>query len=215
MTPYPRFENSKFGFHERKWLYQKPIDILIKASNGASDFGNKFGQPLISGSLLTFEHKEGNKLIGFDKVIMLAGGVGYGKLEHSKKKKIENGDLIIVLGGDNYRIGMGGAAVSSTETGKYSSGIELNAVQRSNPEMQKRVANVIRSIVESENNFIKSIHDHGAGGHLNCISELVEDVGGVLNIDDLPIGDKTLSSKEIIGNESQERMGLVLSLIHI
>ena len=68
---------------------------------------------------------------------MLAGGVGYGKLEHSKKKKIENGDLIIVLGGDNYRIGMGGAAVSSTETGKYSSGIELNAVQRSNPEMQK------------------------------------------------------------------------------
>ena len=178
MTPYPRFENSKFGFNERKWLYQKPIDILIKASNGASDFGNKFGQPLISGSLLTFEHKEGNKLIGFDKVIMLAGGVGYGKLEHSKKKKIENGDLIIVLGGDNYRIGMGGAAVSSTETGKYSSGIELNAVQRSNPEMQKRVANVIRSIVESENNFIKSIHDHGAGGHLNCISELVEDVGG-------------------------------------
>ena len=142
---------------------------------------------------------------------MLAGGVGYGKLEHSKKKKIENGDLIIVLGGDNYRIGMGGAAVSSTETGKYSSGIELNAVQRSNPEMQKRVANVIRSIVESENNFIKSIHDHGAGGHLNCISELVEDVGGVLNIDDLPIGDKTLSSKEIIGNESQERMGLVIS----
>jgi len=211
MTPYPRFENSKFGFHERKWLYQKPIDILIKASNGASDFGNKFGQPLISGSLLTFEHKEDKKLIGFDKVIMLAGGVGYGKLEHSKKKKIENGDLIIVLGGDNYRIGMGGAAVSSTETGKYSSGIELNAVQRSNPEMQKRVANVIRSIVESENNFIKSIHDHGAGGHLNCISELVEDVGGVLNIDDLPIGDKTLSSKEIIGNESQERMGLVIS----
>ncbi len=211
MTPYPRFENSKFGFNERKWLYQKPIDILIKASNGASDFGNKFGQPLISGSLLTFEHKEGDKQIGFDKVIMLAGGVGYGKLEHSKKKKIKNGDLIIVLGGDNYRIGMGGAAVSSTETGKYSSGIELNAVQRSNPEMQKRVANVIRSIVESENNFIKSIHDHGAGGHLNCISELVEDVGGVLNIDDLPIGDKTLSLKEIIGNESQERMGLVIS----
>ena len=211
MTPYPRFNNSKFGFKERKWLYQKPIDILIKASNGASDFGNKFGQPLISGSLLTFEHKEGNKLLGFDKVIMLAGGIGYGKLEHSKKKKIDDGDLIIVLGGDNYRIGMGGAAVSSTDTGEYASGIELNAVQRSNPEMQKRVANVIRSIVESDNNFIKSIHDHGAGGHLNCISELVEDVGGILEVDKLPIGDKTLSSKEIIGNESQERMGLVIA----
>ncbi len=211
MTPYPRFNNSKFGFDERKWLYQKPIDILIKASNGASDFGNKFGQPLISGSLLTFEHKEGDKLLGFDKVIMLAGGIGYGKLEHSKKKKIHDGDLIIVLGGDNYRIGMGGAAVSSTDTGEYASGIELNAVQRSNPEMQKRVANVIRSIVESDNNFIKSIHDHGAGGHLNCISELVEDVGGMLEVDKLPIGDKTLSSKEIIGNESQERMGLVIA----
>ena len=211
MTPYPRIDNQNIGFKERKWLYQKPVDILIKASNGASDFGNKFGQPLISGSLLTFEHHEGDNLLGYDKVIMLAGGVGYGKLEQSKKTNISEGDLIVILGGDNYRIGMGGAAVSSTETGKYSSGIELNAVQRSNPEMQKRVANAIRSVVESENNFIKSIHDHGAGGHLNCISELVEEVGGILEIDKLPLGDKTLSSKEIIGNESQERMGLVIS----
>ena len=132
---------------------------------------------------------------------MLAGGIGFGKYSDSKKKKIQEGDLIIVLGGDNYRIGMGGAAVSSTETGNYSSGIELNAVQRSNPEMQKRVSNAIRAVVESDNNFIKSIHDHGAGGHLNCISELVEESGGVLNVDDLPIGDKTLSAKEIIGND--------------
>ena len=210
MTPYPRFKNLEIGFKERKWLYQNPTEILIKASNGASDFGNKFGQPLISGSLMTFEHQEKNKLLGFDKVIMLAGGVGFAKLKDSKKKKIHDGDLIVVLGGDNYRIGMGGAAVSSTETGNYSSGIELNAVQRSNPEMQKRVSNAIRAVVESEHNFIKSIHDHGAGGHLNCISELVEECGGVLNIDDLPIGDKTLSAKEIIGNESQERMGLVI-----
>ena len=211
MTPYPRFENQAIGFKDRNWLYQKPKEILIKASNGASDFGNKFGQPLISGSLLTFEHNENNRLLGFDKVIMLAGGIGFANSKHSKKLKIKEGDLIIVLGGDNYRIGMGGAAVSSTETGKYSSGIELNAVQRSNPEMQKRVSNAIRSIVESSNNFIKSIHDHGAGGHLNCISELVEETGGLLNVDDLPIGDSTLSAKEIIGNESQERMGLILS----
>ncbi len=211
MTPYPRFENQSIGFNDRNWLYQKPKEILIKASNGASDFGNKFGQPLISGSLLTFEHNENDRLLGFDKVIMLAGGIGFANSKHSKKLKIKEGDLIIVLGGDNYRIGMGGAAVSSTDTGKYSSGIELNAVQRSNPEMQKRVSNAIRSVVESSNNFIKSIHDHGAGGHLNCISELVEETGGVLNVDDLPIGDSTLSAKEIIGNESQERMGLVIS----
>ena len=210
MTPYPRFDDSKFGFKKREWLYQKPAEILIKASNGASDFGNKFGQPLIAGSLFTFEHQENGKSWGYDKVIMLAGGIGYGKKEYSFKSNLSKGDLIVVLGGDNYRIGMGGASVSSTNTGEYSSGIELNAVQRSNPEMQKRVFNVIRSILESGENFIKSIHDHGAGGHLNCLSELVENVGGTIDINKLPIGDKTLSEKEIIGNESQERMGIVI-----
>jgi phosphoribosylformylglycinamidine synthase len=105
---------------------------------------------------------------------------------------------------------MGGGAVSSVDTGQYSSGIELNAVQRSNPEMQKRVANVIRTLAESDENPIVSIHDHGAGGHLNCLSELVEHTGGKIAIAALPVGDPTLSSKEIIGNESQERMGLVI-----
>ena len=196
MTSYPRIgKNRKFSTKERNWLYQKPVDILIKASNGASDFGNKFGQPLISGSVLTFEHEENDKTIGFDKVIMLAGGIGYGKENQSLKSKPKDGDVIVVLGGDNYMICMGGAAVSSTETGKYSSGIELNAVQRSNPEMQKRVANAIIAFVESDDNSIISIHDHGAGGHLNCLSELVEETGGIINLDKLPVGDKTLSFK--------------------
>ena len=212
MTAYPR-TNSKRSWvnNERKWLYQTPLDILIKASNGASDFGNKFGQPLISGSVFTFEHNNDNVSLGFDKVIMLAGGVGFGKKNQSLKDIPNENDIIVILGGDNYRIGMGGAAVSSTETGKYSSGIELNAVQRSNPEMQKRVANAIRGFVEAETNPIISIHDHGAGGHLNCLSELVEETGGIIDLDNLPVGDKTLSFKEIIGNESQERMGLIIS----
>jgi phosphoribosylformylglycinamidine synthase len=183
---------------------------LIKASNGASDFGNKFGQPLITGSVLTFEHEENNRKLGFDKVIMLAGGIGYGKEEQAKKHKPKKGDKIVVLGGENYRIGMGGAAVSSADTGAFGSGIELNAIQRSNPEMQKRAANAIRAMVESDVNPIVSIHDHGAGGHLNCLSELVEETGGLIDLDKLPIGDPTLSAKEIIGNESQERMGLVI-----
>lgn len=195
---------------ERKWLYQTPMDILIKASNGASDFGNKFGQPLITGSVLTFEHEENNRKIGYDKVIMQAGGIGYGKLDQSIKKKPQEGDKIVILGGENYRIGMGGAAVSSADTGAFGSGIELNAIQRSNPEMQKRAANAIRGLVESDNNPIVSIHDHGAGGHLNCLSELVEETGGLIDLDKLPVGDPTLSAKEIIGNESQERMGLVI-----
>ncbi|MBU0942473.1 MAG: phosphoribosylformylglycinamidine synthase [Bacteroidetes bacterium] len=220
MTSYSRLEGSADSTHsergwengmtERKWLYQTPMDILIKASNGASDFGNKFGQPLITGSILTFEHEEDARKLGFDKVIMQAGGIGYGKLDQAIKKTPQTGDKIVILGGENYRIGMGGAAVSSADTGAFSSGIELNAIQRSNPEMQKRAANAIRGLVESDSNPIVSIHDHGAGGHLNCLSELVEDTGGLIDLDKLPVGDPTLSAKEIIGNESQERMGLVI-----
>ena len=214
MTSYSRLEENRpweQKMDERAWLYQTPMDILIKASNGASDFGNKFGQPLITGSVLTFEHEEDARKLGFDKVIMQAGGIGYGKADQAKKDTPKNGDKIVILGGDNYRIGMGGAAVSSADTGEFASGIELNAVQRSNPEMQKRAANAVRAMVESDHNSIVSIHDHGAGGHLNCLSELVEETGGHIDLDKLPVGDPTLSDKEIIGNESQERMGLVIS----
>lgn len=213
MTSYPRLEQGREwenNLPPRKWLYQTPQQILTKASNGASDFGNKFGQPLICGSLLTFEHAENYKKFGYDKVIMLAGGIGFANKRDALKSATKSGEKVVVLGGDNYRIGMGGGAVSSVNTGEYSSGIELNAVQRANPEMQKRVSNVIRSLAESDENPIVSIHDHGAGGHLNCLSELVENTGGVIDIDKLPIGDQTLSAKEIIGNESQERMGLLV-----
>ncbi|MFY0686849.1 MAG: phosphoribosylformylglycinamidine synthase [Cyclobacteriaceae bacterium] len=217
MTSYPRLEGGKKWEEDikaRPWLYQTPKDILIKASNGASDFGNKYGQPLICGSLLTFEYEEDETTYGFDKVIMLAGGIGFAKLKEAKKQTVSPGEKIVVLGGDNYRIGMGGGAVSSVATGEFQNAIELNAVQRSNPEMQKRVANAIRAMAELPDNPIVSVHDHGAGGHLNCLSELVEDTGGKINVNDLPIGDPTLSDKEIMSNESQERMGLVIKAEH-
>ena len=213
MTSYPRTEENRSWekiLDPRRWLYQSPEQILIKASNGASDFGNKFGQPLICGSLLTFEHTENEKKYAYDKVIMLAGGVGYANKRDALKGEPKPKEKVVILGGDNYRIGMGGGAVSSVDTGQYTSGIELNAVQRANPEMQKRAANVIRAIAESESNPIISIHDHGAGGHLNCLSELVEATGGHIDMSKLPVGDPTLSAKEIIGNESQERMGLLM-----
>ncbi len=213
MTAYPRTEENRSWekiLDPRRWLYQSPEQILIKASNGASDFGNKFGQPLICGSLLTFEHTENEKKYAYDKVIMLAGGVGYANRRDALKGEPKPKEKVVILGGDNYRIGMGGGAVSSVDTGQYTSGIELNAVQRANPEMQKRAANVIRAIAESESNPIISIHDHGAGGHLNCLSELVEATGGHIDMSKLPVGDPTLSAKEIIGNESQERMGLLM-----
>lgn len=213
MTSYPRPNGGREWektTEARPWLYQTPEEILIKASNGASDFGNKFGQPLICGSLLTFEHFENEKKYGYDKVIMQAGGIGFGKREDALKDIPEAGDAIVVLGGDNYRIGMGGGAVSSVATGEYDNDIELNAVQRANPEMQKRTFNAIRAMIEKDENPIVSIHDHGAGGHLNCLSELVEETGGVIDVKKLPVGDPTLSAKEIVGNESQERMGLIM-----
>lgn len=225
MTSYPRFDakNAKPVLRPwqkdkpRKWLYQSPEEILTKASNGASDFGNKFGQTIICGSLLTFEHaakqkgvEKDNPKFGYDKVIMLAGGVGYAKKADAAKEVPEKGDRLVLLGGDNYRIGMGGGAVSSVNTGQYGNEIELNAIQRANAEMQKRDYNAIRALSEMDKNPIISVHDHGAGGHLNCLSELVEETGGKVDISKLPIGDPTLSLKEIIGNESQERMGLAL-----
>ncbi|MBO5251498.1 MAG: phosphoribosylformylglycinamidine synthase [Bacteroidaceae bacterium] len=212
-TSYPRSEEGREWediLPVRKWLYQTPEQILIKASNGASDFGNKFGQPLICGSVLTFEHQENNGKYAYDKVIMLAGGVGYGTQRDCLKGTPEAGNKVVVVGGDNYRIGLGGGSVSSVETGRYSSGIELNAVQRANAEMQKRAYNVVRALCEEDENPIVSIHDHGSAGHVNCLSELVEECGGLIHMDKLPIGDETLSAKEIIANESQERMGLLI-----
>ncbi|MBO7141429.1 MAG: phosphoribosylformylglycinamidine synthase [Prevotella sp.] len=222
MTAYPRMEEREWEniLPVRRWLYQTPEQILIKASNGASDFGNKFGQPLICGSVLTFEHQESPisaapTKYAYDKVIMLAGGVGYGTRRDCLKKEPQKGNKVVVVGGDNYRIGLGGGSVSSVDTGRYTSGIELNAVQRANPEMQKRAYNLVRALCEEDNNPVVSIHDHGSAGHLNCLSELVEDCGGSIDMTKLPIGDKTLSSKEIIANESQERMGLLIDERHL
>ena len=219
MTAYPRIEEEGRDWENlmpvRQWLYQTPEQILIKASNGASDFGNKFGQPLITGSVLTFEHQEGAEKYAYDKVIMLAGGVGYGTKRDCLKKAPQPGNKVVVVGGDNYRIGLGGGSVSSVDTGRYSNGIELNAIQRANPEMQKRAYNLVRALCEEDSNPVVSIHDHGSAGHLNCLSELVEECGGEIDMAKLPIGDKTLSSKEIIANESQERMGLLIDEKHI
>ena len=218
MTAYPRLDGGREWediLPVRQWLYQTPEQILIKASNGASDFGNKFGQPLITGSVLTFEHQENGEKYGYDKVIMLAGGVGYGTKRDCLKGLPTKGNKVVVVGGDNYRIGLGGGSVSSVDTGRYSSGIELNAVQRANPEMQKRANNLVRALCEEETNPVVSIHDHGSAGHVNCLSELVEECGGLIDMTKLPIGDPTLSAKEIIANESQERMGLLIQEEHL
>ena len=221
MTSYPRLDSGnervfnrewEDQIEERKWKYQTPEQILVKASNGASDFGNKFGQPLINGSLLTYEGHTANGLYAYDRAVMLAGGIGFANSAHAEKKEPQVGDSLVLLGGDNYRIGMAGGSVSSVDTGALSAQLELSAIQRADPEMQKRAFNVVRSLVEADqDNPIVAIHDHGAGGHVNCFTELLESKGGEVDISSLPVGDKSLSEKEIICNESQERMGLIVS----
>ena len=215
MTSYPELAASTRGIEGREWKYQTPEQILIRASDGASDFGNKFGQPLVVGSLFTFEGQlkgaQEKRNYAYDRVVMLAGGVGYTKACYAHKKTPQVSDKIVLFGGDNYRIGMAGSSVSSADGGSYAAELELSAIQRANPEMQKRIYNAIRALVESKNNFIVSVHDHGAGGHINCFSELVEESGGFIDLGKLPIGDPTLSAKEIIANESQERMGLIFA----
>jgi phosphoribosylformylglycinamidine synthase len=116
MTSYSRLEENRPWENgmAKKMVVPDSMDILIKASNGASDL-KQIRQPLITGSILTFEHEEDARKLGFDKVIMQAGGIGYGKLEQAIKKTPQTGDKIVILGGENYRIGMGGAAVSSAQ----------------------------------------------------------------------------------------------------
>ena len=214
MTSYSRLKaNRPWENHmeERPWLYQSPVDILIKASNGASDFGNKFGQPLISGSVLTFEHEHAGKKYGYDKVIMQAGGIGYGVAEQSKKDVPQKGDKIVVMGGDNYRIGMGGSAVSSVDTGSFANQIELNAVQRANPEMQKKSSQCYPchgGIIGKPNHF----HSRSRCWWTSELSFRISGRHWWKNrfTENFQIGDTTLSAKEIVGNESQERMGLVI-----
>ena len=226
MTAYPRFDGGRDWeklLPVRQWLYQSPEQILIKASNGASDFGNKFGQPLIHGfcSYLRASGEGRNRQLCQRTFLCLRQGYHVGRrcgLRH-KARLFERRTTKRQQGGcgwrRHYRIGLGGGSVSSVDTGRYSNGIELNAIQRANPEMQKRAYNLVRALVESDDNPVVSIHDHGSAGHLNCLSELVEECGGEINMDQLPIGDKTLSAKEIIANESQERMGLLIDEQHI
>lgn len=189
-----------------------PLQILIEASNGASDYGNKFGEPLIQGFTRSFGLKlpDGERSEWL-KPIMFTGGVGQIDARHIEKDEPEKGMVVVKIGGPAYRIGMGGGAASSMIQGENVAELDFNAVQRGDAEMEQKVNRVIRTCVElGDSNPIISIHDQGAGGNCNVVKEIIYPAGGRIEIRKIIIGDNTLSVLEIWGAEYQEQDALLI-----
>jgi len=190
-----------------------PLDILIEASNGASDYGNKFGEPLIQGFVRTFEQvlpdKERRAWI---KPIMFTGGIGQIDDRHIRKEKPEKGMLIVQVGGPAYRIGMGGGSASSMIQGENIAELDFNAVQRGNAEMENKLNRVIRACVElGDENPLLVVHDQGAGGPGNVLAEITDPAGGKIGIRNIKLGDPSLAVVDIWCAEYQERCAFLVA----
>ena len=207
------WENPAFAYPSN---LASPLEIEIEASNGASDYGNKFGEPLIQGYTRSFglrtpagERRE------WIKPIMFSGGIGQIDARHTEKDPPEPGMWVVKIGGPAYRIGMGGGAASSMVQGENVAELDFNAVQRGDAEMEQKVNRVLRACVElGDDNPIVSIHDQGAGGNCNVLKEIVEPAGAVIEVRDIPVGDVSLSVLEIWGAEYQENDALLLRPEH-
>ncbi len=194
------------------------LDIIIEAPIGAASYNNEFGRPNIFGYFRTFEftiakNSKNTKAIGYHKPIMLAGGIGSIRTNHAFKSKLSNGDLIIILGGASYLIGIGGGAASSLSSGASSEDLDFSSVQRDNPEIERRCQEVINQCVYlNEDTPIKSIHDIGAGGLCNAVPEIVNEsgMGANINISKVPLAEESMSPLEIWCNESQERYVIII-----
>lgn len=212
-----RIPGAELPWEEEEFLYPgglaSPLEIEIEASNGASDYGNKFGEPLIAGFTRSFglrlpsgERRE------WIKPIMFSGGLGQMEHRHAEKGSPRPGMLVVKIGGPAYRIGMGGGAASSMLQGENAQDLDFNAVQRGDAEMEQKVNRVIRACSElGDHNPIVSIHDQGAGGNCNVLKEIVEPEGAQIEIREIPIGDESLSVLEIWGAEYQENDALLIS----
>ncbi len=206
--------------YEMSWEKQYPcpnnlasaLEIEIEASNGASDYGNKFGEPLIQGFTRSFDMQlENGERWGYLKPIMFTAGIGQIDSLHTEKAQAEKGMLIVQVGGPAYRVGFGGGAASSMLQGENASDLDFNAVQRGDAEMEQKMNRVIRACNEmGGKTLIDVIHDQGAGGPANVLKELVEKAGGRLEIRNIRVGDPTMSVLEIYVAEYQERNGLLI-----
>ncbi len=203
------WEDKSFGYPEN---LASPLTIEIQASNGASDYGNKFGEPIIQGYTRSFGLRlSSGERREWIKPIMFSAGVGQIDDRHTEKHEVEIGMKVVKLGGPAYRIGMGGGAASSMVQGENVAELDFNAVQRGDAEMEQKVNRVIRACVElGESNPIVSIHDQGAGGNCNVLKEIVEPLGARINLHEIQLGDQTLSALEIWGAEYQENDALLV-----
>ncbi len=189
-----------------------PLEIEIEASNGASDYGNKFGEPVIQGFTRSFDMRLDNgERWGFVKPIMFTAGLGQIDDRHSEKAEQEKGMLIVQVGGPAYRVGFGGGAASSMMQGENVADLDFDAVQRGDAEMEQKMNRVIRACNEmGDKTIIDVMHDQGAGGPANVMKELVENSGGRVEIRNIRVGDPTMSVLEIYVAEYQERCGLLI-----
>ncbi|KAL6526799.1 hypothetical protein OROGR_015889 [Orobanche gracilis] len=189
-----------------------PLQILIDASNGASDYGNKFGEPLIQGYTRTFGMRlPSGERREWLKPIMFSGGIGQIDHFHILKGEPEIGMLVVKIGGPAYRIGMGGGAASSMVSGQNDAELDFNAVQRGDAEMAQKLYRVVRACVEmGENIPIISIHDQGAGGNCNVVKEIIYPKGATIDISTVVVGDYTMSVMEIWGAEYQEQDAILV-----
>jgi phosphoribosylformylglycinamidine synthase len=190
-----------------------PLDIEIKASDGASDYGNKFGEPVILGFTRSFDQKApSGERWAWIKPIMFTGGIGQLDATHVEKGDARPGILIVQVGGPAYGIGLSGGSASSKLQGDQEEELDFNAVQRGDAEMEQKMNRVIRACIEMrEANPIVSIHDQGAGGPANVLKELVEKAGGRVELRQIKLGDPTLSVLMIWIAEYQERCGFLIS----
>jgi phosphoribosylformylglycinamidine synthase len=203
------WEDVSFGYPPN---LSSPLQIEIEASNGASDYGNKFGEPVIQGFTRSFGMRlpDGER-IEWIKPIMFTGGIGQIDDRHIEKGEPEKGMLVVKIGGPAYRIGIGGGAASSMIQGENIAELDFSAVQRGDAEMEQKVNRVIRACVEmGDDNPIISIHDQGAGGNSNVIKEIIHPAGAKIEVRNILLGDKTLSVLEIWGAEYQENDTLLI-----
>ncbi|XP_025425886.1 phosphoribosylformylglycinamidine synthase isoform X2 [Sipha flava] len=202
-------------WEEKSFIYPSnfasPLRILIEASNGASDYGNKFGEPIINGFVRSFGMIVNNERREWIKPIMFTGGLGTMLAEYTTKLTPYEGLQVVKIGGPVYRIGLGGSSASSFEVqGVNKTSLEFEAVQRGDPEMEQKMNRVIRACIENPGfNPILSIHDQGAGGNGNVLKEIVEPAGAIIYANKFELGDPTINALELWGAEYQENNAIL------